>query len=158
MRDLIEIKNSTCMKIKKEMKNGIGGSYYDMKNKKWLNFIFSWNMGWEHLSVSTPSRTPTWDDMCLLKDVFWNTDEVCMQIHPQKEKYVNNHKYCLHIWKPINQNIPTPPTILVGIRPKYIKEDILALIEYAKANNIEFDEEIQKEIESLKLLDIEKER
>lgn len=43
-------------------------------------------------------------------------DKVCMQLHPRKEDYVNNHPHCLHIWKPINKKIPTPPSIMVGLK------------------------------------------
>ena len=50
--------------------NAIGGSWYDSISGKSLNFIFSNQLGWEHLSVSMPSRTPTWDQMCRMKDIF----------------------------------------------------------------------------------------
>lgn len=68
--------------------------------------------------------------MCFMKDIFWNEDEVCMQIHPKKENYVNIMPYCLHIWRPINKEIPTPPNIMVGFRKE--KEDIQELIEFYK--------------------------
>ena len=67
--------------------------------------------------------------MCYMKDIFWNDDEICMQLHPKKEEYVNNHKYCLHIWKPINQEIPTPPSVLIGIRKGHELEDMLKMKE-----------------------------
>lgn len=89
-----------------------------------LHFIFSNGCGFEHLSVSTPARTPTWDEMCKMKEIFWRDDEVCMQLHPKKEEYVNNHNYCLHIWKPIDKEIPTPPSILVGLRKGKALEDL----------------------------------
>ena len=54
--------------------------------------------------------------MAAIKDVFWGEEETCMQLHPPKSQYVNNHPYCLHIWKPINETIPTPPSILVGLK------------------------------------------
>jgi len=41
-----------------------------------------------------------------------------------KKDYVNNHNYCLHIWKPINQEIPTPPSIMVGLKKEYSQEEI----------------------------------
>src|SRR5690349_6482303 len=30
--------------------------------------------GWEHVSISIPSedRCPTWEEMCFVKDLFWN--------------------------------------------------------------------------------------
>ena len=78
--------------------------------------IASSDYGWEHVSVSCPSKIPTWDIMCKIKDLFFYDDEVVMQLHPKKEDYVNNHPNCLHMWRPTNEKIPTPPSILVGIK------------------------------------------
>ncbi|WFU14475.1 hypothetical protein [Bradyrhizobium sp. CB3481] len=38
-----------------------------------------------------------------------------MQLHPPQSQYVNNSRYCLHLWKPTNQDIPTPPACFVGV-------------------------------------------
>lgn len=56
--------------------------------------------------------------MCEVKDLFWGPDETVMQIHPAIEDYVNDHPYCLHLWRPRGEYIPTPPPILVGHRRK----------------------------------------
>lgn len=53
----------------------------------------------EHVSVSLPNRNPNWDEMCFVKDLFWDDEEMCMQLHPKKSEYVNFHQHCLHIWK-----------------------------------------------------------
>lgn len=80
--------------------------------------ICSDGMGWEHVSVSVISdkkeRTPTWAEMCKVKNYFWDDTETVVQFHPPKSEYVNNHKHCLHLWKPFGAEIPTPPSILVG--------------------------------------------
>lgn len=55
--------------------------------------------GWEHVSVDFPWRAPTWDEMCVIKDVFWKDEEECIQIHPKKSQYVNIAENCLHIWR-----------------------------------------------------------
>lgn len=78
-----------------------GGDYYDTVSGKQLNFMFSVQGGWEHLSVSMPSRTPTWDQMCTMKNIFWEDEEECVEYHPPKSQYVNIHEHCLHIWKPV---------------------------------------------------------
>jgi hypothetical protein len=36
-----------------------------------------------------------------------------IQYHPSKDRYVNTNENCLHLWKPINEDLPTPPIILV---------------------------------------------
>ena len=81
----------------------------------WATVIWSWGLGWEHVSVSpkNQSRTPTWDEMCRVKDMFWNEDEAVVQYHPRKSDYVNIRKNCLHLWRPIDVELPTPPTICV---------------------------------------------
>ena len=81
-----------------------------------LQVIASDGEGWEHVSVSLPTRTPSWKQMCYIKSLFWEDQDCVVQYHPPKSEYVNNHNYCLHLWKPIGQEIPLPPSILVGIR------------------------------------------
>lgn len=74
--------------------------------------------GWEHVSVSIPESTkcPSWDEMCLVKNLFWDEDETVVQFHPPKSEYVNNHVGCLHLWRWIEGTIPIPPSNLVGIK------------------------------------------
>lgn len=69
--------------------------------------------GWEHVSVSLEYRVPTWYEMCWVKELFWGDDECVMQLHVPKADWVNNHPYCLHLWKPIDLEIPRPPKDLV---------------------------------------------
>jgi len=71
---------------------------------------------WEHVSVSTPERCPTWAEMCFVKDLFWGEDELVVQFHPRKIDYVNCHPHTLHLWRPTRHKdrMPTPPTHLVG--------------------------------------------
>ena len=80
------------------------------------NVIASNGMGWEHVSVSHNQRIPSWEVMCKIKDMFFEDDEVVIQYHPKKSEYINNHPNCLHLWKPIIGSIPTPPSILAGIK------------------------------------------
>lgn len=72
--------------------------------------------GWEHVSVSVrngkPGVLPKWDAMCYVKSLFWNDEEVVMQLHPRKSEYVDNADV-LHLWRPINAEIPTPDLRMV---------------------------------------------
>jgi hypothetical protein len=83
---------------------------------------------WEHVSITINckdkpvKRCPTWAEMCFIKDLFWNDDETVMQLHPPKADHVNNHPYCLHLWKPVNKTIPVPPAIMVGLPGKTEKD------------------------------------
>jgi hypothetical protein len=77
-------------------------------------------MGWEHVSVTVAKkgkdaqRCPTWEEMCHLKEIFWGGGECVVQFHPQASEYVNNHPFCLHLWKPTGQILPQPESIMVG--------------------------------------------
>jgi len=65
---------------------------------------------WEHVSVSTKSgKIPTWEEMCAIKDMFFEAEEVVMQLHPAKSNYVNIATNCLHLWRPLMKTIPLPP-------------------------------------------------
>jgi len=70
---------------------------------------------WQHVSVSLPSRCPTWKEMCFIKDLFWHEDETVVQFHPPKSEYINNHSFCLHLWRNCDGH-STPPSILTGIK------------------------------------------
>ena len=69
--------------------------------------------GWEHVSVSIKDIIPSWEIMCEVKDIFFEYNETVMQLHPAKEDYVNVMSYCLHLWRPINKEIPMPPKFMV---------------------------------------------
>ena len=58
-----------------------------------FNVIASDGGGWDHVSVTLKNqkRCPTWDEMCAIKDMFFEEDEVVIQYHPAKSEYVNNH-------------------------------------------------------------------
>lgn len=80
------------------------------------------NVFWEHVSISVgpkrlePKRCPTWLEMCYIKDIFWDNNDTVIQYHPAAENYVNCHKFVLHLWRPINVNLPLPDPILVGLK------------------------------------------
>jgi hypothetical protein len=78
--------------------------------------IASDGAGWEHVSVSRKDRCPTWDEMSQVKALFWGDEDCVVQYHPPRSEYVNNHPYCLHLWRPIGADLPMPDSILVGIK------------------------------------------
>jgi hypothetical protein len=77
-----------------------------------LMLICSDGGGWEHVSVyavrGQQSRLPTWNEMCFVKDVCWDDDDVVMQLHPRRSEYVNHHPHVLHLWRPRARKIPCP--------------------------------------------------
>ena len=71
---------------------------------------------WEHVSVSTAVRCPTWEEMCHVKEIFWDPEDVVIQLHPPRSEWVNCHPYTLHLWRPIGIVLPRPPALTVGPR------------------------------------------
>ena len=116
MKSLPEIEINRRITIVRRGIDGFDGYYTDPVSAKQYYFVFSWGEVWEHLSVSRRNQTPSWDIMCKMKEIFWNDKEVCVEYHPAKKDYINAHEHCLHIWRPINKKLPTPPSILVGIK------------------------------------------
>jgi hypothetical protein len=80
-----------------------------------LAVIASDEHGWEHVSVSLPTRCPTWDEMCFIKALFWDESDCVVQFHPPEGEYGNNHAHCLHLWRPTGHDIATPPSWMVGV-------------------------------------------
>lgn len=91
------------------------GAFFITHKRKTFRCIASDDMGWEHVSVSLPDRCPTWREMCEIKEMFWDDEDVVLQYHPAKSRYVNNHPYCLHLWRPTSTAVPEPPSIMVGV-------------------------------------------
>ncbi len=88
------------------------------KTGKFFSVIASTGLGWDHVSITIPTerRCPTWEEMCYIKSMFWTDEDAVMQIHPPKSEWVNNHPYCLHLWRPQHENIPLPDSIMVGVK------------------------------------------
>lgn len=73
--------------------------------------------GWEHVSVSVDGRKtaiPNWEEMDYVCRIFWDSEDVVMQIHPARSQHVNLHPGCLHLWRPIHATIPLPDPRMVG--------------------------------------------
>ncbi len=93
---------------------GQGGCYrIPLKNQKgktvWVLVMVGIGHGWDHVSASLQHRCPTWFEIDFIKRMFFEPEEVVMQIHHMESKHINNHQYCLHLWRPQNEKIPLPP-------------------------------------------------
>ena len=74
------------------------------------------NWRFDHVSVSLSSRTPTWEEMDYIKRLFFHPEEVCYQLHVSSADHINEHAYCLHIWRSCDHAIPLPPAEMVGLK------------------------------------------
>lgn len=53
---------------------------------------------WIHVSYSRKSWAPTHGDTILVKETFIGPDRYAYAVFPAKDRYVNIHPYCLHLW------------------------------------------------------------
>jgi hypothetical protein len=79
-----------------------------------LVIVASADAGWDHVSVSRKNRTPNWGEMEHIKRLFFRDDETAMQLHVPVADHINHHPYVLHLWRPLDCEIPRPPGIFVG--------------------------------------------
>jgi hypothetical protein len=98
------------------------GEYGDARNgvaiiwvgEAQLRVLFSDGGGWDHVSVSTLHRCPTWAEMCAVKRLFFAPEDVVVQYHPRESEYRNCHPYCLHLWRCQYATFPTPDPFMVA--------------------------------------------
>lgn len=98
---------------------GNNGAFQILGGATDLRIVASDGEDWDHVSVSTPDRCPTWDEMCYVKGLFFRGDEWAIQLHPPPAENINCHPYCLHLWRPQVGAILTPPGWMVG--PKVLE-------------------------------------
>jgi hypothetical protein len=109
------------MSLKFPEKYELKGSVFGMKNFRipykgqFIYCVASIDAAvWEHVSVTIrypkrrSKRCPTWDEMCFVKNIFWDEEDEVIQFHPKKSQYANLHSFCLHLWRPVNGNLNLP--------------------------------------------------
>ena len=90
------------------------GYFRFKKNGNIYHCIVSSGLDWDHVSVILDKkRCPTWDEMCWIKDLFFDVNEMVIQIHPKKNQYINLSKNCLHLWRYQKEEFPFPDKIMV---------------------------------------------
>jgi len=79
-----------------------------------LRVIISDGGGWDHVSVSTGHRCPTFEELKWIKGLFWDKEETVVHFFPKESQYVNCHPYTLHLWKKQGVDHELPPSVFVG--------------------------------------------
>lgn len=93
---------------------------HPQRDDVYLACIISDGAGWDHVSVTLGNnegpikRCPTWEEMCFVKNLFWNKDEVVIQYHPAEKDYISDHDFCLHLWKKQGFELPVPGGWMIG--------------------------------------------
>ncbi len=103
--------------LKSNASDGNNGVFYVRVKQKKLTVVASDGEEWEHVSISYPMRTPSWADMHAIKKLFWDSQDLVVQLHPPESDYINNCSTVLHLWRKANTNdyCERPPGILVGL-------------------------------------------
>lgn len=114
MKNLNTLNHLREWALERRCYGGNGDNKAGMFSFNELRIIATSGSGWEHVSVSLGTRCPTWDEMELVKRMFFEDHETAMQLHVPPAEHVNCHPFCLHLWRPLGIDIPRPPSILVG--------------------------------------------
>lgn len=74
--------------------------------------IWECTNGYEYVAVSPQDPGsqnkylyPMWNDMCVLKDIFFGDEEVKYKYSSKKFRYVNGVEGWMHLWRPIGYEI-----------------------------------------------------
>ena len=105
MRSIDEIKRNEKLKVAQQGMTTLNG-YITLSTGAKGSFVMGMIEGGisEHVSVRLfKNRLPTWNEMCEVKDIFWEDEEEAIQIHPKKSEYVD-FLDALHLWKPIDND------------------------------------------------------
>jgi hypothetical protein len=103
MRDFKDAARKGVMWQTNEMPFGVKAGILKMPSGTQAHIVAGKNEeGWEHVSIMLCARRlPTWEEMCFVKDIFWEDEEEVVQLHPKKSQYVNMVD-ALHLWRPVN--------------------------------------------------------
>lgn len=100
--------------LKSSVLDGNNGFFVFKKHNIIYRIQASDGFGWEHCSITLDKkRTADWEELCMIKDMFWGETDCVVQYHPPKADHVNIHPYCLHLFRPVGGKIPRPPSIMI---------------------------------------------
>lgn len=110
MRSFDEIKaNKQVKTFAQSYMPGMYGGWLNIRGEK-RDLYYQMSVDgeeYEHVSVHYPNclkKTPSWEVMCKVKDIFWRDDEEVHQIHPSKYEYlhgIGSMENVLHLWRPV---------------------------------------------------------
>ena len=107
--------------------NSMDGFTATIHMPTWVgSVVCSDGAGWNHVSISPFKKhiMPSYYDLCLIKDIFWNEEEAVIHVFPPKSQHVNNMPNCLHLWECTYKEMVLPPSCLVGIREGQTMEEL----------------------------------
>lgn len=63
---------------------------------------------WLHVSVSTPDRDPSYEQLTLVRDYLFREMDTVLHVWPPRTEHYSLHPHCLHLWTPIDGSRPIP--------------------------------------------------
>ena len=125
MKDIEEILKNPRLSLQFRDKDGFKAT---IALPKWIGSVICTNSGgWNHISIAPSNRRimPSYEDLCLVKDMFWNEEESVIHVFPPKSQYVNNLSNCLHLWECYYTEMVLPPSFMVGLRKGQTMDDAI---------------------------------
>jgi len=65
------------------------------------------NKPWLHVSISRRDRIPSYEELVFAKETLIGKSKKAIQVFPADEEHVNQHPFCLHLWRCL-QGDPLP--------------------------------------------------
>lgn len=79
---------------------------------------------WEHLTVTVihpvEKRCPTYEEMKVLKGIFWGKEDCVMQYFLPEDKFKEEHPTTVHLWRKPGLEMPIPEPDLAGMQKKSV--------------------------------------
>lgn len=111
MRPMLEVAREPNVEM---LAHGPDGASFLVKiGKAQLQVICSIGDGWDHVSVALRHRLPRYKEMVTIKRMFFCGDETAVEYHMPESEHINIHPFCLHLWRPQEEPLPTPPHWMV---------------------------------------------
>ena len=94
---------------------GNNGLFLIPNGEAGLIVIASDGYGWEHVSVSRymSKELPSWYELVLIKNMFWDEEETVVQFIPKKSEHRSIGEV-LHMWKKSGHEYELPPGIMIA--------------------------------------------
>jgi hypothetical protein len=93
-----------CLVNSRLRQSVIGSACVEADGKRWI-----------HLSIASPDRLPTYEDLCWLKRMFLGEEAKAVMVFPPKSVHVNLHARALHLFSCLD--LPDPLPEFSGFHP-----------------------------------------
>lgn len=76
--------------------------------EEFLLCLISDSGGWDHVNISLPARTPNWEEIEFVRDIFFDAQDIVVIYSPPRLfPYVTN-PFHIHMWRRQGHQFPIP--------------------------------------------------